>query len=187
MPEKLLQFFRNSGETVLPVAIVIGVSLLMYWLAKRGLNLMLNKGKLAPQMMATLRFLMRWTFVMITLLLILQQLGVLQNVWAGLLAVLATIAIGFVAGWSILSNVFSTLLVLIYRPFLIGDHIKVPADEIEGEVIDINFMFTSLKSEEGVITQVPNNTFFMKPVQRVLGEKNINLYEQLRSDGPFDA
>ncbi|MBN2716089.1 MAG: mechanosensitive ion channel [Deltaproteobacteria bacterium] len=187
MFKTILQFIVDSSEILMPVAIVIAVALLMYWLAQRALSLMLNKGKLATPMMATLQFIMRWIFIVITLLLVLQQLGVLDNVWAALLTVLATIAIGFVAGWSILSNVFATLLVLVYRPFMIGDHIKVPADEIGGEVIDINFMFTSLKSEDGVITQVPNNTFFMKPVQRVPGEKNITLYEQLQSDKPFNA
>ena len=187
MYKQFVEFIKDSSETIIPVAVIVGVAILMFWLAKRALHLMVDRGKLAPQMISTLQFLLRWTFVVVTLLLVLQQLGILQNVWAALLATMATIAIGFVAGWSILSNVFATLLVLMYRPFLVGDNIKVPADNIEGEVIDINFMFTSLKGEGGVITQVPNNTFFMKPVQRVPGEKQLSLYDQLKSDTPYDA
>ena len=60
-------------------------------------------------------------------------------------------------------------------------------DSVKGEVVDINFMYTTLKGEEEVIIQVPNNTFFLKPIQRIPGKLDVNLYEQLSSERPYDA
>ncbi len=187
MPEKFAEMFESSWQPALAIVVVILVSLILFRTSRRALDIMLEKGKLAAPLVTTMRVLLRWTFSIITLLLVLQQVGVLENVWAALLGVLAAVAIGFVAGWSILSNVFSTLLILIYRPFLIGDSIEVPVDSVKGEVVDINFMYTTLKGEEGVVLQVPNNTFFLKPIQRIPGKLDVTLYEQLSSERPYDA
>ncbi|MBN2344279.1 MAG: mechanosensitive ion channel [Deltaproteobacteria bacterium] len=187
MLDRILAMLKESSETVIAVTAVIVVAIVLYQLSKRGLYMMLKRGKLATPVVSTLIVLLRWTFLIVALLLVLQQIGVLQNVWAALLAVGATIAIGFVAGWSILSNVFSTLLVLIYRPFRIGDIVDIPADSVKGHVIDINFMYTTMKTPEDAFVQVPNNTFFMKPVIRTPGKQSISLYEQLNSDSPFKA
>lgn len=188
--EKILLFFENlfkdSQPAVISIAVVLTFSLLLYWIVKRAINLMSTRGKLAAPVVSMILLLLRWSFLVITLLLVLQQAGMLQNVWAALLAVLAAVAIGFVAGWSILSNVFSTLLILIYRPFRIGDTIEFKTDEIKGAVVDINFVFTTLKGEEGTYAQIPNNTYFMKPMLRTPGKRTITLYEQLQADAPYN-
>lgn len=185
MFDKMVTSIENSSAMIISAIVVTAVSFIMYRLIKRALNLMAKKGKLAVPMISTLSVLLRWTFVIVTALLVLQQIGLLQNVWAALLAVVATIAIGFVAEWSILSNVFSTLLVLIYRPFTIGDTVEVLENAVKGEVIDINFMFTSLKDKDNRIVQVPNKTFFCKTIVKNPGSQDISLYEQLKSDKPY--
>ena len=112
--------------------------------------------------------------------LLLSVFGVLESVWAAFLAVIAMVAIGFVAVWSVLSNAFCTLMLLIYQPFQIGDRIIIPADSLEGEVSDLNLMYTTLRGAEGDIIQIPNNQFFQKAIRRIPGKKDTDLYEQLR-------
>jgi small-conductance mechanosensitive channel len=117
---------------------------------------------------------------MVITLLVLQELGVLHNVWTAILAVMAMVAIGFIAVWSILSNVLSTFLILLYRPFRIGDQIRVPSDGLEGKVVDLNLMFTTLKNENDGFIQIPNNQFFQKAICRIqTDEKEVSLYDQL--------
>lgn len=191
MLDKILQSIENSTAIVISVFVITLVSFLLYQVARRGLTLMLKNGKVDAPLVSTLRVLLRWTFFVVTLLLILQQVGLLQNVWAALLATIATVAIGFVAGWSILSNVFCTILILIYRPFRIGDIVELPTSDIKGnmikgEVIDLNFMYTSLKNERNEIIQVPNNTFFLQPTVRTPGNQSVSLYEQLKSETSAD-
>lgn len=187
MWDKIVRSIENSSAMVISVIIVVVVSLILYRLVKRALNILENQDKLASPVISTLRILARWVFLIVTLLLLLQTIGILQNVWAALLAITAAVAVGFVAEWSILSNVFSTFLVLVYRPYRIGDEVEIPEINIKGEVIDINFLFTTVEIETNRVVQIPNKTFFFKPIIRAQGIESISLYEQLKSDKPHDS
>jgi small-conductance mechanosensitive channel len=87
----------------------------------------------------------------------------LFTVLAGTAALIAT---GFIALWSTLSNILCTILILVTRPFRIGDEISFPPDSIEGQVIDLSFFFTTLKTRDGRFITVPNTTFFQRIVLR---------------------
>ncbi|MCW8986170.1 MAG: mechanosensitive ion channel family protein, partial [Gammaproteobacteria bacterium] len=71
---------------------------------------------------------------------------------------------GFALGFAfkdIISNILSGVLILLYRPFVAGDKIKVAG--FEGEVISIDLRYTKLNSEEG-IALIPNSKCFSDPV-----------------------
>lgn len=72
--------------------------------------------------------------------------------------------IGFALGFALkdlLSNFLSGLLILIYNPFVRGDHINVSGNE--GQVIEVNLRYTVLQTEEKRIL-IPNSTLFITPV-----------------------
>ena len=113
--------------------------------------------------------------VTVTLLVLMQVAGVFDNAWAFISTALLTVALGFVAAWSILSNATAAVLVLILRPFRIGDTVELmdPTGEpMGGKVTDMNLMFTTLtlppqegdSPDQPMLLNVPNNLFF----QRVL-------------------
>ncbi len=166
-------------KTFISVAATIVLGTLLYVLVRRGLNQLAKKGAVAEPLIRIFRILLRWIFVTVLLLLVLQQLGVLDNVWAAVLAVAAMVAIGFFAVWSVLSNALCTLLILIYNPFRIGDFVTIPSDGVSGEAVDLNLMFTTLRTEEDDLIQIPNNLFFQKVIRRKRGKENVSLYEQL--------
>ncbi len=87
----------------------------------------------------------------------------LFTVLAGTAALIAT---GFIALWSTLSNILCTILILVTRPFRIGDELTFPPDPLEGQVIDLSFFFTTLKTRDGRFITVPNTTFFQRIVVR---------------------
>jgi small-conductance mechanosensitive channel len=59
---------------------------------------------------------------------------------------------------------------------------------LEGRVIDINFMYTILKTEEGNRISVPNNMFAQKFVRRRAGAPapRRTLAEQLEAERPLE-
>jgi len=127
---------------------------------------------LPEQMARRLKVITRWIVVPILFLAFLQEMGLFNNAWAWVSTAAAAIAVGFVATWSILSNGVCALLILVYRPFHIGDTIEVKdlGDDfgVRGEVIEMNLMYTTLRGEEGGklrTTLVPNNFFFQKVTQ----------------------
>ena len=180
MLDSIFSFLSSDMKTVASVSTIIVGGIVVYSLMKRGLKLLAERGALAVPLIRLFRLFMRWTVVSVVILLVLQELGILHNVWTGLLTIMAMVAAGFVAVWSILSNILSTLLILVYRPFRIGDEIKIPSDVLEGKVVDLNLMFTTLETDENQLVQIPNNQFFQKATIRIKTEqKDISLYDQL--------
>lgn len=71
---------------------------------------------------------------------------------------------GFALGFAFkdtISNILSGIMILLYRPFVIGDNIKVA--DFEGEVISIDLRYTRLNAEIGNIL-IPNSKCFTDPV-----------------------
>src|SRR5690606_4027697 len=83
-------------------------------------------------------------------------------------------AVAFFAAWSVLSNIFCSLLIFIMRPFRLLDHIELleSGDKpgLRGRVIDVNLVYTTLEEidEEGrpPALQVPNHVSFRRTTAR---------------------
>ncbi|MEZ5344779.1 MAG: mechanosensitive ion channel family protein [Pyrinomonadaceae bacterium] len=74
---------------------------------------------------------------------------------------IGSVALGF-AFKDVLQNLFAGFLILLYRPFAIGDQIKI--DDFEGTVEEINVRATKIKTYDGERVVVPNNELYMKSV-----------------------
>ena len=99
--------------------------------------------------------------------------------WAVLSTLLAMVAIGFVAVWSVLSNAFCSVILLMFQPFRVGNRIEMPVSGVAGKVVNFNMLFTTLQADDGDLIQLPNNTFFQQPVRCRRGDKTVSLDEQL--------
>jgi small-conductance mechanosensitive channel len=105
------------------------------------------------------------------ILLILERLGVSGSaLWTAFTGFAAVAAVAFFAAWSVLSNIFCTILIFGTRLFRLHDHIEVleSGDKpgLKGVVIDINVVYTTLLEDQGTRLQVPNNLFFQRVVRR---------------------
>jgi small-conductance mechanosensitive channel len=87
-----------------------------------------------------------------------------------LASVTAIVGVGFLAVWTIISNVTASLFITLWRPFHLGQTIELLPENLKGRAIDRNMMFTTLREEGGGILQVPNNLFFQK-MFRVSGSR----------------
>ncbi|MFW5846179.1 MAG: mechanosensitive ion channel family protein [Planctomycetota bacterium] len=126
------------------------------------------------EMEPTLVVAFRWIYVPIAVLFILQQIGVSPgSLWTVLSAGLAMIAIGFVAVWSVLSNVSAAVMILFTRMFRIGDDVELiePTGESgpRGVVSNNNLVYTTIRQRSAhggeVRLHVPNNIFFQKALR----------------------
>jgi small-conductance mechanosensitive channel len=159
--------------------VLIILAAIAYHVAVRGLGALEKRGRITGDLRFVLQRLLRWTTVILTVLVVLNWLELLQDAWTFISTVLALIAVGFVAVWSVVSNVLCSLLLLIIRPFQVGDTIELPTQSIKGKVINFTLMFTTLRGDEGELVQIPNNLFFQMPLKRRIGTSTIDLSEQL--------
>ncbi len=108
-------------------------------------------------------------------MLVLARLGVSGSVlWTALTGFTAVAAVAFFAAWSVLSNLFCSLLILTTRPFRVHDHIELleggDKPGLRGRVVDINLLYTTLVEDEpahgDTVLQIPNSQFFQRSTRR---------------------
>jgi small-conductance mechanosensitive channel len=163
------------------LAIVLG-AVLLHFLIGKGLALFAAKTRFTPEDVAPFRKIVGWLITVAALVMILGAFGLnIGGLWGVLSTILAMVAIGFVAVWSVLSNTLCTVIILVFRPFSIGDEIEFAGDPVKGRVQDLNFIYTTLACEDGSVFQVPNNLFFQKIVRRRHSAAPVSLAHQLKS------
>ncbi len=168
------------------VAIVLVITAFFWWLIGRLMVRALAKSVGAPpESLRPVRTGARSLIALVALGSLVNHFTELDlfTIIAGTFALVAT---AFVALWSTLSNILCTILILITRPFRIGDEIAFPPDELEGRVIDLSFFFTTLETRDGRFMNVPNTTFFQRIMVRRETKGGKELGEQLAAPKPAE-
>jgi small-conductance mechanosensitive channel len=119
---------------------------------------------------------------LVTALLVLNLWGIsVSGVWTLLASAIAVIGVGFLAVWTMVSNVTASFFISLWRPFRLGQTVEILPEALKGRVIDRNLMFTVLRDEDGNLLQVPNNLFFQK-MFRVSDHGKPSLFEYLENE-----
>jgi len=162
-------------------ALAVIVGYFIYIIICRALRKIAAKGFLDYQLRVILGGIVKWIIIAVVILSCLGFFGVsVGTLWAALSGVLALVAVGFIAVWSVLSNILCSILLIIFPPFRIGDEIEIqePTSNffVRGKVVGTNMLFTSLESTngddrqtDGTILRIPNNIFFQKYVRCIPG------------------
>ena len=131
-----------------------------WWLAGRVQKLILRALDRLPRMDATLKpflsSLARYAIIAVTLVAVLARLGVETT---SIIAVLgaAGLAIGL-ALQGTLQNIAAGIMLLVLRPFKVGDYID--AGGISGTVDQIGLFTTDMTTFDGVYQSVPNSSLW---------------------------
>ena len=183
--------YADIGLIVFSILLVIVLGFCIYFSLNRSLKILLAKKKVNEPFYLTAKNVLKWLIFLSVFIIILQQIGIkLTSIFAVLLTLTGMVAIGFIAVWSILSNLSCALFLILFKMFQIGDEIEIiepiGGPGLKGRVQDFNIMFTSLVEDatdgsECFVTQVPNNIFFQKTMRRKKGDKTVNLGQHLLS------
>jgi len=168
-------------ETVVILAIAI-----VLFFGLKGRILMFARWANLPRLALTpVRLLLRYAILIVAFLLVLGRWGFqIDTLIAVLGTVLGLVAIGFVAMWSVLSNFLCTFVLIVFKPFSVGDEIELPASNVKGQVVDLSLIFTTLKVGRGETVLIPNNIFFQSIFKRRVGTVTLDLDYQLRQNHP---
>lgn len=162
---------------VLVPSLQIALIVALAWLVNRLLGRILRRAgqhyDVPDKWLLPLCGVVRWLIVLAALLLVLGRLGVSASVlWTAFTGFAAVGAVAFFAAWSVLSNLFCALLIMIAQPFRLGDDVEV-LDSAEkpgakGRVVDINLLYTTLRESETPrrLLQIPNALIFQRVVRR---------------------
>jgi small conductance mechanosensitive channel len=153
-----LQLLVVDGGIKLLVGVVILVAgwTLATW-AKRGLESGLARLPIDPTLKPLIASLARYAILILTLLLVVQQFGVQTT---SLIAVLG--AAGLAVGLALqgtLSNVASGVMLLILRPYRVGQFVEIGGGK-QGTVREIGLFTNLLITRDGVYVSIPNSAIF---------------------------
>lgn len=89
---------------------------------------------------------------------IIESVPYLNNVSTALVACSSVIfaAIGL-ASQDVLKDAIDGIFISFFKPFSVGDRIRLVEKSITGTVVDINFRFTSIKTVENNVLMIPNS------------------------------
>jgi small-conductance mechanosensitive channel len=158
----------------LGLLVMVLVALGIQWFVRRMVRTLTRAGHVPPSMSRRIQQASGWLLVAFVITVIVQRTHIFEQAWAVLSALLLGTAVGFVALWSVMSNVVCAVLILFVRPFRLGDFIEIlePADQkqgVSGRVVDLSLMFTTIEVDntetELVLCRVPNSVFFQKGVR----------------------
>jgi len=160
-----------------PVIIVMGI--LMIMASMRLVNVVSTRTSLPANVIYLIKAAIRWSVIVVVLSLLLALFGMsIKALWAALLSVAVLVAIAFFAGWSVLSNMLCSLLLLLFSRVRIGDIVELKETKhadagVRGKIIDINLFFVTLEELEVDTAvssalptmQIPCHLFFFRVVR----------------------
>ncbi|MGD9660838.1 MAG: mechanosensitive ion channel family protein [Porticoccaceae bacterium] len=181
MKEKLSLWTEGWLDIILPVA-HIAVIFLVAWLclrlSRRLIQRLGARAALPPELAVGAKRIIAVFIYAATVLAVLDRLGVSGTVlWTAFTGFAAVAAVAFFAAWSVLSNIFCTILIVTTRPFRLHDHIELLENGekpgLRGRVTDINLIYTTIEEidegQGGTVLQIPNNLFFQRATRRWRG------------------
>ena len=176
---RLPEWMQDWLEVIIPGSQILLI-LFAAWLLQRTLRRLVRRAsshyQLPNELVVPVNGLIRWIIIASALLLVLERLGVSATVlWTAFTGFATVGAVAFFAAWSVLSNLFCALLIMVAQPFRLGDDVEV-LDTAEkpgakGRVVDINLLYTTLQEADGGgrLLQIPNALFFQRVVRRWRG------------------
>lgn len=147
---------QQTGTALLRVVVTFSVAWLVARLARRHVEPRLAVRRYGRDGALLVGRLVSIAAYVIALVSVMNQLHV---DWTGILTLLSafTVAIGL-SLQDVLKNFFSGILMLLERPFSVGDRVKVR--DYEGEIQGIDVRTTLIRNRDGALVYVPNSIMF---------------------------
>ena len=168
--------WMGTAQVVLHILAIVLVAWLLRRIARRLLARLGQHYTLPLQMEMAAKRLTNFVIWVGTALALLDAVGVSATVlWTAFTGFAAVGAVVFFAAWSVLSNIFCTLLIFTTRPFRLGDLVEIVENGekpgFRGRVVDINLIYTTLEEHGGAygggnLVQIPNSLFFQRALRR---------------------
>lgn len=191
-PHRLPVWLHDWLDIVVPlgqILLILAIAWLLRLVARRLVARVGSRYTLPPEAVIGARRVLSFLIYAGAFLLVLERLGVSGTVlWTAFTGFAAVAAVAFFAAWSVLSNIFCTMLILTTRAFRLYDHVELLENGdkpgLRGKVVDINLVYTTLRETDdgegaGTVLQIPNSLFF----QRVLRRWRGGALPALRSNG----
>ena len=139
------------------VALVLGIAIVKLIIKILTKSLKLDKRIIKDRsikvfIVSTIKIILYFALVVIILAILRVELSGVTQIFSS-----AILAIGL-SLQDVISNFASGIIILSSKPFITGDYIKVEDQSVEGSVIDVRFLVTTIETVNKQIVTIPNKT-----------------------------
>lgn len=160
--DQIIQIATTYGIDIIgALAILIIGWIAAGWAGRTTQKALARSGKIDTMLQRFFASMVRYAVIIFTILATLQQFGVQTTSFLAVIGA-AGLAIGL-ALQGTLSNVAAGVMLLIFRPFKIGDFID--NGSIVGTVTDLSLFATELKTGDGIFIVAPNTELWGKSLK----------------------
>jgi small-conductance mechanosensitive channel len=158
--DPLTEFFNSccdwltsNWHRIVFSAIGVLIVYLVYRLLAKQITSLKEQRKLGESVAFSLNRAVKWVSILVVLGVVVVQLGFDIGLIAGFLALAGGTIIGF-AAMNTIGNAIAGLIVMVSRPFRIGDRILFNGQF--ADVVAIDLIYTRMKTLDNVLISVPN-------------------------------
>jgi small conductance mechanosensitive channel len=182
--EQLLPRFLNWGVTFLLAILILVIGWIVAgWASKAVSRLLLRSDKVDPTVRTFTSSFVRYSILIITLMAVLARVGVQT---ASLVALLG--AAGLAVGLALqgtLSDVAAGVILLVVRPFRVGDTVQLAG--LEGTVRSVALFTTEIATHDNRKVVIPNSKVWGQPIINISGYGSRRVEITVRIDQPEDV
>ncbi len=159
----LMQKVEQHGPAALGVVILMIVAWILAGWARSATRRALAKTKFDPTLGKFFSNMLRWAILVLAVVTSLQFFGITATSFAAVIgAVTLAIGLGF---QNSLSNLAAGVMLLIFRPFRVGDFVNI-AGQL-GTVNEIDLLITELDTPDGRRICLPNGQVFGNIIENI--------------------
>lgn len=160
----IAQVYENALQWGMDVLAAVLILIIGFWLARLTRKMIIRAFEKVESVDVTLvnflASLARWGIITLTVLTVMDQFGVETTSLVAIVGA-AGLAIGL-ALQGTLSNIASGVMLLLFRPFNVGDYVN--AAGMKGTVTTINMFTTDLVDDDGNRVILPNSKVWGAPI-----------------------
>lgn len=178
-------FLQGYVNEAISVAVVTILCLIGAKLVLGAVNKALSSMNIEMTLLKFIRSILRIVVYFIVILIVAGQLGINTSSVVALASVLS--AAFALAAQNALGNLFGGILLLITKPFLVGDY--VAAGGIEGTVLEIGLLATQINTFDNKRISVPNGTISAATITNYSteGKRRVDLTVTAAYESTVDA
>ncbi|MBP9506652.1 MAG: mechanosensitive ion channel [Bacteroides sp.] len=152
--QQLLDFGISAGGRILSAVIIFVVGRFAISMVKRLINRLLEKRKVEVSVKTFVQSLVNILLTILLIVAVIGKLGVETTSFAALLAS-AGVAIGMALSGN-LQNFAGGLVILLFKPYKVGDFIE--SQNVSGTVREIQIFHTILSTPDNKVIYIPNGS-----------------------------
>ena len=162
--EWLYANWQNLAFSIIGIVVVY----VAYRLLNKEITKLKEQKKLEENVAFTLNRIFKWLLVLIAIGIVVAQFGFNVGLVAGFMALAGGTIIGF-ASMNTIGNAIAGIIVMISKPFKIGDRILF--NKQFADVVAIDLIYTRMKTLDNVLISVPNQQLLTSEIDNY-GKRN---------------